>query len=81
MRTTSPSDPGRRRVVYPPTPARLYRLERNVRLIEAAVAAGISLSRASQIERDPSRARPGEIERLRRAVDRVADAIGEVADE
>lgn len=77
MPTTHP-EIGRRRVVYPQTPARLYRLERNVRLIEAAVAAGLSIARASIIERDPSLARPGELDDLRRAVDRVAAALGAV---
>jgi hypothetical protein len=43
-----------------------------VQLIKAAVIADLSLSRASEIERFPERARPGELERLRHAVDRAA---------
>lgn len=33
---------------------------------------GLSLVRAGEIERDPEKARPGELERLRRGVDTVA---------
>jgi hypothetical protein len=45
-----------------------------VTLAKAAVIAGLSLARASEIERDPKRARSGELERLREAVDRIARA-------
>jgi hypothetical protein len=54
------------------TAAREYRLRRGVTLMRAAVWAGMSLFRASVIERFPERARPGETERLRAGVDRAA---------
>jgi hypothetical protein len=58
---------------------RAYRLARNVTLTEAALASGISTRRVSLIERDPSIARDGEIERLRAAIDAVADHSSAVA--
>ena len=54
------------------TPPREYRLRFGVPLVRAAVQSGISLCRASEIERHPERARPGELERLREAVDQLA---------
>jgi hypothetical protein len=68
-------------VKYPPivrrtmprlTEARAYRLRLGIPLVKAAVYADFSLSRASEIERFPARARPGELERLLEAVDRAA---------
>jgi hypothetical protein len=56
------------------TPAskwRTYRLEKGVLLSVAAMLAGLSLARASEIERFPERARPGELERLQKGVDRA----------
>jgi hypothetical protein len=41
--------------------------------MDAAISAGLSLARASEIERAPSSARPGELKRLRAAVDRAAE--------
>jgi hypothetical protein len=62
--------PSRR--TYPLTDAREYRLRRGVTLMAASFYSGISLARASYIERKPEKARPGEIERLHAAVDRAA---------
>jgi hypothetical protein len=66
---------------YPTTPTREYRLRRGVTLASAALAAGLPANRASLIERFPERARPGELDLLRAAVDRAAsesdDARGE----
>lgn len=50
---------------------RAYRLRSGVRLIDLAVYSGISMTRASEIERFPERARAGEIEILRQTVDRI----------
>lgn len=69
------SDDGRKRRRLPRlTKAREYRLRRGVVLTMAAVYAGIPPTRASLIERFPERARPGELERLRAAVDRAASS-------
>jgi hypothetical protein len=65
-----------RRQMPPLTPHREYRLRRRVPLIVAAVHAQMSLSRASEIERFPNKARPGELERLRKAVDQAAKQAG-----
>jgi hypothetical protein len=56
----------------PATEGRLYRLTRGIRLAKAADVAGLSLARASEIERHPVRARRNELERLRAAIDRLA---------
>ena len=61
-----------RRRMYPLTEPREYRLRAGVPLAHAAMRAGISLSRASYIERDPSLARDGELDALRAAVDEIA---------
>ena len=65
------SDRARSRVA-PPSEIRLYRLGRRVTLNEACVFAGISLARASQIERFPEEAAPEEIEQLRAGIDIAA---------
>lgn len=65
--------PPQRRRMPPMTVPREYRLRRGVPLVKAAVFADLSLARASEIERHPDRARPGELELLRAAVDRAAD--------
>jgi len=70
MKTQFPPIPRRRMPVM--TAPREYRLRRGVPLVKAAVFADLSLSRASEIERHPERARPGELERLRNAVDQAA---------
>jgi hypothetical protein len=64
--------PPRRRAFPIPTPLRLARLSLGVTLAESARAAGLTLIRASEVERFPERARPDEIERLRRATERIA---------
>lgn len=61
------------------TGPRAYRRTRRVTLLEAALAAGLSVGRASFIERFPERARFGEVERLKAAIDAVADPAAEVA--
>ena len=61
-----------RRVFPILTEPRRYRLERGITLSLAAFEAGTSMARASEIERYPERARPGELEALRRAVDTFA---------
>lgn len=61
-----------RRGFYALTDIRIYRLQRCVRLTDAASRAGINAYRASLIERDPGSARAGEIEALHRAVDEIA---------
>jgi hypothetical protein len=66
--------PAPRRRMAPMTEPREYRLRRAVPLVTAAVFADLSLARASEIERDPTRAKPGELERLRAAVDRAAQS-------
>jgi len=43
-----------------------------VLLSDAAARAGLSIFRASVIERDPRRARAGELERLRSAIDELS---------
>ena len=58
----------------PLTQLRRYRLERAVSLADAASTSGISTARVSVVERDPALARPGEIDRLLRAVDIIAKA-------
>lgn len=73
--------PERHRTIQPATRYRLYRLKRGVTLSEAARLAGFSLYVASVIERDPSRALPGQLERLREAVDRAAAEMAEASPE
>jgi hypothetical protein len=55
-------------------PLRAYRMEHGVRLVEVALESGINAARVSTLERDMLRAHEGagEIERLLRAVDKVA---------
>lgn len=65
--------PIRRRKMIPMSEAREYRLRRGVPLHVAAAFADVSLNRASEVERHPERARPGELERLRNAVDDAAN--------
>jgi hypothetical protein len=63
--------PNRRRLV-PASPLRLFRLERGVPLVTVAVEVDTPPSRLSQLERDPTRARPGEIERLQKAIEAIS---------
>jgi hypothetical protein len=67
--------PSLERRLYPPTELRIYRLERNVKLIEASAESGIPPARGSVIERWPAAAKTGEIDRWRSAVDRVAERL------
>lgn len=62
--------------IFVPSPLRSERLSRRVALAEAARAAGMSLNRASIIERQPDVAKPGELDRLRAGVERAAAAAG-----
>ena len=61
-----------RRRLAPASPLRLFRLERGVPLTTVTVMVDTPPSRLSQLERDLSRARPGEIERLQKAIDEIA---------
>lgn len=56
----------------PQTAVRAYRLERGITLAEVALQSGVTSFRLSIIERNPERAKPGEIEAHRRAVDELA---------
>jgi len=56
----------------PATELRVERLRAGVLLADAARFADMSMKRASIIERYPEQARPGEIEKLRAALSRVA---------
>lgn len=58
--------------LFTPSDERLFRLCHRVALADAARLGGLSLSRASEIEREPARARPGELEKLRAGVLRAA---------
>jgi hypothetical protein len=72
MSTPFPDLP--RRQFYPQTKVRAYRLGKGVLLSESARQAQppLTLVRASEIERFPEKARPGELERLLAGVDRAA---------
>lgn len=56
---------------------RRYRLDRRVRLVDAALAADLAPSRVSEIERHPDVAKTFELDRLRDAVDRIVASRGE----
>ena len=58
------------------SPLRLARLSKGIALSEAARMGGLSLSRASILEREPSLAKEGELDRLRVGVERAAEAAG-----
>lgn len=64
-----------RRRVFPPSEARIKRERLGVALSDAASKAGISMNRASVIERNPEEAKPGELEQLERAAAKVAREI------
>jgi hypothetical protein len=76
MNEQSQAQPLRVPRVVPASRPRLARLEKGVALSEAARAAGLTLSRASIIERNPNLARDGEIARLLDGVERAAGAVG-----
>lgn len=66
----------RRPRIFPASPLRIERLRRGVVLSEVARASGLSHARVSVLERDPSLAKPGEIEQLRRGLEHAAEASG-----
>lgn len=68
----------RLRRTYPLTDIREYRMRRGITLMAVAFHSGLSLARASFIERFPERARPGELDRLRAAVDGLFAGQGAV---
>lgn len=51
------------------TELRAYRMRHGLTLMAVAFRAGLSVNRASQLERTPTLATPGEIAALREAVD------------
>lgn len=62
----------KRNRLAPLTPVRAHRLEAGITLAEVAAHSCLTSFRVSIIERDPSQARPGEIEAHRAAVDAIA---------
>ena len=76
--TTHETGPTRRKF-YKLTAPRAHRLQSGVTLARAATLAGLSMARASEIERHPKEARAGELDRLREAVNRAAAEDGEGA--
>lgn len=63
-----------RKKFYPAGEARSYRLTQGVRLIEIVGRTGLSLTRVSQLERNPELARPGELQIMKTAVDEIVSA-------
>ena len=59
----------KRNRIAPLTPVRANRLEAGVTLMEVAQRSGLTSFRVSIIERDPSQAKPGEIDAHRGAVE------------
>jgi transcriptional regulator with XRE-family HTH domain len=57
-----------RRKFYRAGPLRAQRVIQGKTLQQVAASAGISLTRASELERELVRPRPGELERLRAAI-------------
>lgn len=70
--TDAPKKREQRVRLAPLTAIRQYRLERAVSLNDLASVSGISTARVSFLERGMVEARDGEIQRLLRAVDKVA---------
>ena len=67
------SIPGvRRRRLSPASDLRLSRLAKALTLSEVAARAGMSLTRASYIERDPAIAKPAELDALKRAINAMS---------
>ncbi|HUF09740.1 MAG TPA: hypothetical protein VMO47_10485 [Rhodothermales bacterium] len=62
-----------RRGFTPDSELRTFRRKRGVRLQEVSTVSGINLYRCSVIERDPTKAKPGEIEAMRAAVAELAE--------
>ncbi len=69
---TTISNATRRRAFPELTELRAARLRRGLTLAAVAAQAGVSLTRASLIERDPSLARPGELDALRNTINAIA---------
>lgn len=64
----------RQRAMVPLTWVRQHRLEKAVRLVDVAVATGISMNRLSLIERRPQIADADVLEQIIAAVDEIAAA-------
>lgn len=62
--------------VFPPTQLRLYRLRRHLTLADVSAFSPLSMTRISEIERNPSSATPQEVEEVRRSADRAAEYLG-----
>ena len=69
MNSKNSSD--RRRGFSPISDLRAYRLRAGVKLMTAAVHAGMSLTKASHIEREPMNASAADVKALRDAVDEI----------
>ncbi|HUF11435.1 MAG TPA: hypothetical protein VMO47_19085 [Rhodothermales bacterium] len=54
------------------SPIRAHRMGVDLRIIDVAANSNFSASRISILERFPSVAEPGELDRLQRAIDRIA---------
>jgi hypothetical protein len=65
--------------IAPLTAVRAYRLERGITLAEVALESGLTTFRLSLVERDPSKARDGEIAAHRAAVDSIATKRSDAA--
>jgi transcriptional regulator with XRE-family HTH domain len=61
--------------MYPSTELREFRLRHGLRLADVAVRAGLSLTRASRVERDLSVGTDLEISALRSAVELIAAEV------
>ncbi len=61
------------------TEIRAERLRHSITLAEVALRANLSSYRVSLVERDPSRARPGELEALHRAIDELSAEMSKPA--
>lgn len=66
--------PARRRRFLAISPVRARRLRAGLTLADVAVAAGLTHNRLSVLERDPEVAIPGELQVVRRSIDRLAEA-------
>lgn len=62
----------RTRKFSPASPVRIVRLQAGITLQDAASEAGLTLHRASTLERYPERARGGELDRLRKSIETIA---------
>lgn len=62
----------KRNRLAPLTAVRAHRLTAGIPLAEVARESGLTAARVSIVERDPSQAKPGEIDAHRSAVDAIA---------